>query len=489
MPFAFFLQVEPMNPTSRLLLCLLAAAWVALDASTAVGQPAAAPPQPAPIDLYDVDAMAAHMPANNDYYQKLRDDLLALYSSQHPTPSPYDDQAREVLRLAAYDMTWGDLYGEGVMDDLTLFAQTAQHNGCNDPLLADLSAIGWLSKQNSYNPIDDARAVEIGNEMISAAQRPSPAALRLEETETGIMATLLSNAVAQTPPPPSSQLLPKLIPLWEQALAELIQNKAPDSVIYNQVFALLRGCQSSASTLDLVSGAIDQAYNETGTASGLRLALDGDYYLNSAWVARGHGESNTVSNQGWQLFGQRIQQAQQILESAYAQYPDEPAISDLMLVVALGGFDRDAMEKWFQRAIKADPNDYTAYLNKAWYLQPRWYGTVEDEWKFAQECAATQNWPYNIPMVLIIGLDDVAAVGDEDIFTREDVWKLTESVYRKYLDLHPRCTRYRTDFLKDAYSGHHQDVVAEQFKILGKDWDRNEISLPEYRKIRASLAP
>jgi tetratricopeptide (TPR) repeat protein len=449
----------------------------------------AAPPEPQQIELYDVDAMAARMPANKDYYQKLRNDLLALYLSHHPTSSPYDDQAREVLRLAAYDMTWGDFYREGVMQDITLFAQTAQHNGCNDPMITDLHDLGWLNTRNPNVPIAEARAVEIGNKMITAAQRPSPAALRLWETETGLLATLRSNANAQNPPPASKQLVPKLIPLLEQALAELIKNKAPGSILYGQVGDIFDPCQSSESTLDLFSAAVDQAYNETGTASGLRLAFDGDYYICAAWVARGSDVASTVNNQQWQLFGQRLQQARQILESAYAQYPDEPAISDLMLVVALGGFDRDTMEMWFQRAIKADPNDYTAYLNKAYYLQPRWYGSEDEVWKFGQECAATKNWSYKIPIVLPINVELVAESGDQNIFARDDVWQLVASVYHKYLDLHPRCNRYRTDFLKDAYLGHHQDVVAEQFKILGKNWDRNELSLPEYRKIRASLGP
>jgi hypothetical protein len=161
-----------------------------------------------------------------------------------------------------------------------------------------------------------------------------------------------------------------------------------------------------------------------------------------------------------------------------------------MITVAIGAqLDRDTMEMWFQRVIKADPNNYTARANKAYYLQPRWYGTVDDEWKFSQECAATQNWPHKIPLVLTTALDEVADNGDADIFTRDDVWKLTESVFRKYLELHPRSNLNRTYFLQDAYLGHHQDVVAEQYKILGKNWDRNVIPSDQYKAITASLGP
>jgi hypothetical protein len=447
------------------------------------------PPQPTLIDLYDVDAMAARMPRDKDYYQKLRDDLLALYSSRHPAPAPYDDQAREVLRLAAYDMTWGDFYREGVMHDLTRFALAAAHGGCTDPMLADLYFVGRLSV---HNPDTDERAVDIANALMSDAGRQSPSALRLWEIESAVHAILGANLNAKTQnlQSPGMQLLPKLISLWEQALAEMIKDKASNSVIYYHVTTLFDGCQNSESTLDLASAAVDQAYNETGAASGLRLALDGDYYITSAWAARGGGYANTVSDQQAQLFAQYLEQARQILEPAYAKYPDEPAISNLMITVAIGAsLDRDTMEMWFQRAIKADPNDYAAYLNKAYYLQPRWYGTVDDEWKFSQECAATQNWPHKIPLVLTTALDEVADNGDADIFTRDDVWKLTESVFRKYLELHPRSNLNRTYFLQDAYLGHHQDVVAEQYKILGKNWDRNVIPSDQYKAITASLGP
>jgi hypothetical protein len=277
---------------------------------------------------------------------------------------------------------------------------------------------------------------------------------------------------------------------WEQVYAQLDQEKAPASTLWNRAANVLEFCQRSDDTIGVAIGAIDQAYNETGTASGLRLALDGDYYIKWAWVARGGGYANTVNDQQWQLFGQRLKQAQQILEAAYAQYPDEPAISNMMLTVALGeSLDRDTMETWFQRAIKADPNDYTAYSSKIWYLQPRWYGNATEVWKFGQECAATQNWAYKIPMALTDGLNDVADNGDPDVFANDEVWKLTESVYRKYLDLYPRSDIYRTYFLRAAYLGHHQDVVAEQIKILGKNWDRSLFSLAEYRKIRASVGP
>ncbi len=450
-------------------------------------QPSVTALEPVQIAIYDVDAMAARMPSSKDYYAKLRDEALAVYSHGHPTSTPYDDEAKAAIRLGAYYMTWSDFYGEGVLRDLALFQESAEHKGCSDPMLCDLETNAW---DDTHYPNNDARSVQICNEMLTAAQGNSPAAFKLWDTQTAVITTLSYNRRAQTLQlnPPSMQMLPKVISLWEQSLAELIKDKAPDYVIYGMPSKLLAGCQCDEATMNLVIAAIDQAYNETGTDSGLRVALDGDYFIEMAWAARGSGYANTVSDQQSLVFDQRLSQAQGILETAFEKYPHEANISIEMITVCLGkSLGRDTMESWFQRAIKADPNNIYAYSCKAYFLQPRWYGTPDDEVKSVQECVATQNWTFKIPMVLASGLDSVADNGDRDIFAHDEVWKLAESTYRKYLEIYPRSTKYRSYFLRAAFLGNHQDVVREQYKILGKNWDGLILSEEEYKAITTSV--
>jgi hypothetical protein len=444
---------------------------------------------PENIAVYDVDAMAGRMPSDRDYYAKVRDAALALYSNRHPNPAPYDERAKTAIRLGAYYLTWGDFYGENVLLDLVSFEETAEHAGCGDHMLCNLDTDAW---DDNHFPDTEAIEVKLCNDMIAPVEDQAPAAFRLWGAQTAIISTLNYNGKKQTLRlnTPSMQLLPKVISHWEKALAELIRNKAPSHLIYSMPYTLMENCKCDEATMGMVIAAIDQAYNEAGVDSGLRVALDGDYFMAMAWAARGSGYADTVSDRQAVVCAERVQGGRQILEDAFLKYPNEPSICTEMLSVAIGNsLDRATMETWFQRAIKANPNSYLAYGNKALYLQPRWYGSPDDEVAFARECVNTQNWTFKIPMVLASALDMVADNGDPDIFARDEVWTFVEPVYRKYLELHPRSTYYRTFFLRAAYLGHHRNVVSEQYKLLGQDWNTSILSDDEYKAIMASVGP
>ena len=59
---------------------------------------------------------------------------------------------------------------------------------------------------------------------------------------------------------------------------------------------------------------------------------------------------------------------------------------------AIGGGDREAMETWFERAMKANGNDRDACWSKLDWLDPKWYGG--DSWDamlaFGKACRATE---------------------------------------------------------------------------------------------------
>jgi hypothetical protein len=145
------------------------------------------------------------------------------------------------------------------------------------------------------------------------------------------------------------------------------------------------------------------------------------------------------------------------------------------------------MELWFQRGVKLDPDDFSLYMAKRWYLLPRWYGTDLDVWNFGLECAASDNWSAKIPMILIEGIDD-AGGRDPSIYARPDIWPPVEKVFRAYLDHYPNSVSYRSRFIKCAADGSHWDVAAEQLKILGNEWDREVFKDNEYPQIQKLVA-
>ena len=64
-----------------------------------------------------------------------------------------------------------------------------------------------------------------------------------------------------------------------------------------------------------------------------------------------------------------------------------------MIAVCLGqdsDRDREHMERWFRRAMEADPDNLQACRDKLYYLYPRWHGSHREMISFARECLATE---------------------------------------------------------------------------------------------------
>jgi hypothetical protein len=99
-----------------------------------------------------------------------------------------------------------------------------------------------------------------------------------------------------------------------------------------------------------------------------------------AWQARGGGYANTVNDESWKLFAERLQQARKLLDSDPA-LKGWPGYYETMMTVALGqGWRRSEYDRLFAAAVKLAPDYETFYFRKAYFLQPKWFGTSEDEW-------------------------------------------------------------------------------------------------------------
>lgn len=89
------------------------------------------------------------------------------------------------------------------------------------------------------------------------------------------------------------------------------------------------------------------------------LTFAGASYTHYAWDARGGGFADTVTPEGWKQFAERLKIAEKLLTTAYERNPADTAAAVEILSIELGqGQGRDVMEKWFKRAIDADPAHY-----------------------------------------------------------------------------------------------------------------------------------
>ena len=110
-----------------------------------------------------------------------------------------------------------------------------------------------------------------------------------------------------------------------------------------------------------------------------RVAL-GNFLISYAWKARGSDWADKVKDTDWQVFFDRLQQADAVLQSAET-LPDKcPCCLGFRLRAAMGlQTERPAYDLLFLHAIRSAPAYEPYYSSRAIFLLPRWYGT-EGEW-------------------------------------------------------------------------------------------------------------
>lgn len=111
-------------------------------------------------------------------------------------------------------------------------------------------------------------------------------------------------------------------------------------------------------------------------------------YVRFAWKARGNGQANTVTKEGWTLFNERIQSARTVLDDAAAAGARDPQWYREMQTVALAqGWDRGQVDALAKEASDHEPGYFYFGVAQANYLLPKWYGKPGETEQYAQQVA------------------------------------------------------------------------------------------------------
>lgn len=441
------------------------------------------PPPPAPLrPLPDADAMAARVKKYEPLYKQVRDAALAAYAKNHPNAQPYDDEARAAIRLLAYLSIRGDYYGEALWQQLDTHAEHLITQGDEDTVWPVIHKVRDYFESHSSTDND---AFVVTRTMLDFGQTGYPPLIKHRALHSALKNIVSAKSNEHLGPALAD--MPKIADLAVQNYAQLIAAHVPNDILYLKGDDLISDAQDDETTLKSINAGLDKAFADLDPANVMAGVLDGRFYTTYAWNARGSGWSNTVSQDGWHLFAERLAKAEEILTPLQEKHPEEAAIDRVMMTVALGRQEpRDQMELWFQRGIKADPDNFPIYMAKRYYLLPRWYGSDQIVWDFGKECAASDNWSAKIPTILLEAIDD-AAQNNPEVYADPGVWEPVEKVFRDYLTHYPDALTYRTRFFKCAVQGSHWDIAAEQLKLMDNDYDRDLLAQPEFVRLVAQL--
>lgn len=202
-----------------------------------------------------------------------------------------------------------------------------------------------------------------------------------------------------------------------------------------------------------------------------QLLLKGKVYTDYAWDARGGGWASSVTEDGWAKMKERLAEAEAALTRAYEKDPFGAEAPTQMLVVELGqGKGRETMERWYERAMKADPDNVSACKKKMYYLEPKWHGDREQMLGFGRELLKGGNWGALLPFQLIDAHLTLAGYEKDKAayWKRPDVWEDVKAVYEAALLHDPNRAWWRSFYAKLACWCGHYDVARRQFEAVGE---------------------
>lgn len=111
--------------------------------------------------------------------------------------------------------------------------------------------------------------------------------------------------------------------------------------------------------------------------------------MERAWDARGHGTADSVSDSGWELFRDYLEQAEQELEQAAQLDAGDPTPWSFLIEVARGlQQGTEVARQRFKEATRRDPLHWGAHSQMLSILCAKWGGAHEEMFAFARQAAA-----------------------------------------------------------------------------------------------------
>ena len=187
---------------------------------------------------------------------------------------------------------------------------------------------------------------------------------------------------------------------------------------------------------------VARALNDALPGKPQPLVFKGIFYTDWAWEARGGGlptpspkKDGSFSPSDWRWPKRRCSRRM----TWTPMIPPPLQTNDRRM-----GQGKGVMDVWFDRAMKADPDNYEAAMSKLLYIEPKWNGSPQQMLRFGEECLRSGDYAGQMPMVLSNAHKALAAYAQrpETYFATPAVWADIQRVYEPYLRV--SAGRYRS---------------------------------------------
>jgi tetratricopeptide (TPR) repeat protein len=184
-----------------------------------------------------------------------------------------------------------------------------------------------------------------------------------------------------------------------------------------------------------------------------------------AWKARGSGWASTVTEEGWRLFRERLERADEALVRVKNRDPNWYCARQ---VVALGqGWDRAKYDELVAECRKQYPNYYTTIFAKAHWILPKWYGGEGELEQYSEQQAG-----------------EVSGEDGGDVLYARIAWSLTKRVNALVPEQHMSWPKINSGFetLKKRFPS--SVSVAGALSAIAMEYGAKDAAQAAYREFK-----
>lgn len=435
------------------------------------------PPPPPPVIRSFAEQVLDHMPANRrSDAEKIIAQTLKVYDERNAADAPGYADGREAVRLFAGMVVGDDVHGEGVLQRAAAHADAAIKEGLQDPLVHACPDALFYYYNGSWT-VEALQAHFARIDALLASDYPAPCFF----PQIGAGLDDLRRFGLKKHPEMTDFVEEKremLIQAGLDALRRAAADQLGDAYLQEQARWFANRFRRKRETYEPVVKRVDQVLVEAGAPDTVLAYFRGDALLSYVWQA---GYEDKLGDPAVALERQQqIAEASALVEPVAKEHPKDARLACLMMSVEdYEGKGRPRMEKWFAKAIEADPKCYEAYFRKLNAL-----ADSEERITFGLECRDTGYWDAVIPMLLVESIVRSDNFGPQ---TSNSRWKLLHDTASTYLAKYPDSVKYRTQLMALARRAERWEVVREQSDILGDNWDRTFLTPKSYKEIQEAL--
>lgn len=160
-------------------------------------------------------------------------------------------------------------------------------------------------------------------------------------------------------------------------------------------------------------------------------------WVSYGWKARGNGTGNTVTGERNRIFMERLAKAQAALEEAKPMRAKCPDYYSVLQGLALGqGWDKETYSEVCSEGEKQFPDNYSVYMGKCYFLQPKWYGR-DPEWQNYLRASADKFGGEDGDLLYARVIGNLDAVTTNIMTSRDISWDRVKKGYEVMLKRYP----------------------------------------------------